>query len=55
MGSLVISESNPPLVACGVNALGPTGSQRGVNKSINLTVLQALATIAGNERVTDDF
>ena len=31
------------------------GSQRPINKSINLLVLEALATISGNERVGDDF
>jgi prepilin-type N-terminal cleavage/methylation domain-containing protein len=31
------------------------GSQRPINKSINLMILNALATIAGNERVSDDF
>jgi len=31
------------------------GSQRPISKSINLAVLQALATIAGSEKVTDDF
>jgi type II secretory pathway pseudopilin PulG len=31
------------------------GSQRQINKSINLIVLEALATISGNERVGDDF
>jgi prepilin-type N-terminal cleavage/methylation domain-containing protein len=31
------------------------GSQRAVNKSINLVILESLATIAGNERVSDDF
>lgn len=31
------------------------GSQRPVSKSINLVILQSLSTIAGNERVTDDF
>jgi type II secretory pathway pseudopilin PulG len=31
------------------------GSQRPINKSINLAVLEALATISGNERVGDDF
>jgi prepilin-type N-terminal cleavage/methylation domain-containing protein len=31
------------------------GSQRSVNKSIDLLILGALATVAGNERVSDDF
>ena len=31
------------------------GSQRPVSKSISLPILEALATIAGNERVSDDF
>ena len=31
------------------------GSQRQISKTINLTVLEALATISGNERVGDDF
>jgi prepilin-type N-terminal cleavage/methylation domain-containing protein len=31
------------------------GSQRGVSKSISLQILEALSTIAGNERVSDQF
>jgi prepilin-type N-terminal cleavage/methylation domain-containing protein len=31
------------------------GSQRAVNKSIDLLILNALATVAGNERVNDNF
>ena len=31
------------------------GSQRPVTKSINLQILQSLATISGNERVSDNF
>ncbi|MGE5195591.1 MAG: DUF1559 domain-containing protein, partial [Deltaproteobacteria bacterium] len=31
------------------------GSQRPINKSISLLILDALATISGNERVSDDF
>jgi len=31
------------------------GSQRPISKSINLQILQSLATIAGNERVSDNF
>jgi prepilin-type N-terminal cleavage/methylation domain-containing protein len=31
------------------------GSQRPINKSVSLLVLDALATVSGNERVSDDF